>query len=114
LFSPIPTLKQRFDIQYRELKLAIKPYKKDWNEWTRSAGCFLEEDEVLTINKFLNTRSDENMPSVIDSDEMLRYITLKNAIAKLTLFLEIFKKYQKIEKAKRSRNKKIRNKKTRL
>jgi hypothetical protein len=96
-FRLIFLMKDLFDSQYRELKLAIKPYKKDWNDWTRSRDCFLEKEEIIAVNEFLNLRGNA------EPAEIMQYIRLKNAITKLSLFLEIFKKYQKVQKARKKK-----------
>jgi hypothetical protein len=102
-------MKTLFDIQYRELKRVIKPYKKDWNEWTISSSCFLERNEIALAERCMVARSYSTIIKNTDIPEAMLYITMKNTVTKLILFLEIFKKYEKLKKIKKKRRKKTGN-----
>jgi hypothetical protein len=82
-----------FNSQLQELELAMKPYQKDWDNWTKSSGCFLEQEEINAVNWYLITRSYENGAKEANLSETRFIIAIKDAISKLNLFLETFKNH---------------------
>jgi hypothetical protein len=96
-------MKDVFYMQFGELKTAIKPYKKDWDQWTRSTACFLERDEIALAERCMRARSYSTIIRSSDVPEAMLYITMKNTVTKLILFSEVFKKYKKVKRLKKKK-----------
>lgn len=75
------------------LKQALRPYGKKYEPWTESSACFLTPDEIRAVRSYLKTKSYSLSSKKLRVPEVIFFITIKNTITKLRLFLPLFKNW---------------------
>ncbi|MGZ4037881.1 MAG: hypothetical protein ACXVPQ_08650 [Bacteroidia bacterium] len=79
-----------------ELKEALRPYRKLWFLWIQSPSCFLTPEEISAVNVYYKTGSYMISAQQLKISHIIHYVTIKNAISKLHLFLPLFENWIKL------------------
>jgi len=78
---------------YERLNQAVTPYLNSWEEWIACDYCFLTENEVTTVNYFLNVRTIQSVAKKINRSKRSTRIKLNTILIKFLGGVKIFKEW---------------------